>query len=238
LDTTGGISLLISIITPVLNEEAGIQGFLDHLARLQGSFELIMVDGGSTDTTCAVIRDHAGKFPVPVNLLSAPQGKSTQMNAGAEEARGEVLLFLHADCFIPADSLRVITDACRAPGVCGGAFTHSFGNAGLFHTVTCRVVNILAARSRIYFGDFGIFVTREVFLAAGGYAVIPYCEDLEFCRSARRFGRMVQIARVIMSSPRRFERIGRTKLTAVYILATVLNLAGIRPLFLKRYIVD
>ena len=101
-----------------------------------------------------------------------------------------------------------------------------------------KVANTLAAWSRIFFGDFGIFVQRDVFFAAGGFAAIPFCEDIEFCRSARRFGRMVQIDRFIQSSPRRFERVGRTKLTAVYFLAPVLNLAGIRPLFLKRYIVD
>lgn len=238
LETTGGTSLLISIVTPVLNEEAVIRGFLDHLAGLQGPFELIIVDGGSTDTTCTLIREHAGKIPLTVNLLSTLKGRSTQMNAGAGAARGEIFLFLHADCRIPADSLRVISEACRVPGVCGGAFTQDCGDAGLFPTVGCKVASALAAWSRMYFGDFGIFVQRDVFIAAGGFAVIPFCEDIELCRSARRFGRMVQIDRFIQSSPRRFERVGRTKLTAVYILATVLNLAGIRPVFLRRFIVD
>jgi glycosyltransferase involved in cell wall biosynthesis len=238
LETTGGTSPLISIVTPVLNEEAEILGFLDHLAGLQGPFELIIVDGGSTDATRALIRDHAGKIPVSVNLLSAPKGRSTQMNAGAAAARGELLLFLHADCRIPADSLGVIFEACRVPGVCGGAFTQDCGDDGLFPTVSCKVAGALAAWSRKYFGDFGIFVKRDVFFAAGGFPVIPFCEDIEFCRSARRFGRMVQIDRFIQSSPRRFERVGRTKLTAVYILATVLNEARIRPVFLMRYVVD
>ena len=160
------------------------------------------------------------------------------MNAGAGAAQGEILLFLHVDCRIPADSLRVISEACGVPGVCGGAFTPDCGGAGFFPTASCKVANALAAWSRMYFGDFGIFVHRDVFFAAGGFPVIPFCEDIEMCRSVRRFGRMAQIDRLIQSSPRRFERVGRTKLTAVYILATVLNLAGIRPVFLRRYIVD
>ena len=221
LETTGGTSLLISIVTPVLNEETGIRGFLDHLAGLQGPFELIIVDGGSTDATVALVRDHAGTIPGTVTLLSAPKGRSTQMNAGASAARGEILLFLHADCRIPADSLRVISEACSAPGVCGGAFTQECGGAGLFSTVCCTVANTLAAWSGLFFGDFGIFVRRDVFCAAGGFPAIPYCEDIEFCRSARRSGRMVQIDRFIQSSPRRFERVGRTRLTAVYVLAMV-----------------
>ena len=230
--------MLISIITPVLNEEDVIRPFLDHLAQLQGAFELIFVDGGSSDATCAVIRQHTERFPAPVNLLSAPKGRSAQMNAGAAAAQGEILLFLHADCVIPADSLKVITQVCRVPGVSGGAFTHSFGDPGLFHAVIFNLVNTLAEYSQTFFGDFGIFVKRDVFFRVGGFEIIPFCEDLEFCRSARRSGSMVQINRVIRSSPRRFQRIGRAKLTAVYILATALNMFGLRPLFLKRYIID
>ena len=173
LETTGGTSLLISIVTPVLNEETGIRGFLDHLAGLQGPFELIIVDGGSTDATVALVRDHAGTIPGTVNLLSAPRGRSIQMNAGAAAARGEILLFLHADCRIPADSLRVISEACSAPGVCGGAFTQECGDAGLFSTVCCTVANTLAAWSGLFFGDFGIFVRRDVFCAAGGFRGHP-----------------------------------------------------------------
>jgi len=230
--------MLISIISPVLNEENMIGPFLDHLAVLQGAFELIIVDGGSSDTTCAAIRDSAGNFPAPLHLLSAPAGRSVQMNTGAATARGEILLFLHADCRIPPDSLQVMSRACGEEGVCGGAFTHSFGEPGLFHAVISGLINTGAHVSRTFFGDFGIFVKRDVFFPAGGFEDIPYCEDLEFCRSVRRFGRMVQVNRVIRSSPRRFLRVGRVKLTAVYMLAIILNRAGIRPSFLKRCIVD
>jgi rSAM/selenodomain-associated transferase 2 len=230
--------LLISIITPVLNEEDMITPFLDHLAGLSGSFELIIVDGGSTDLTCAVVRDYTGRFPATLHLLAAPAGRSGQMNAGAEAAQGEILLFLHVDCRIPADSLEVIARACSEPGVCGGAFTHSFGEPGFFHAVIGVLVNACTKYTRTFFGDSGIFVQRDIFFKAGGFAIIPWCEDLEFCRSVRRYCRMKQIDRVIRSSPRRFQRVGRVKLTAVYMLAILLNMAGIRPMFLKRFIID
>jgi rSAM/selenodomain-associated transferase 2 len=229
---------LISIITPVLNEEDMIIPFLNHLAGLSGSFELIVVDGGSTDSTCAVVRDYAGRFPAPLHLLLTPAGRSGQMNAGAQAAEGEILLFLHVDCRIPADSLEVIARMCNEPGVCGGAFTHSFGEPGFFHAVIGILVNACTKYTRTFFGDSGIFIQRDIFFKAGGFPIIPWCEDLEFCRSVRRYCRMMQINRVIMSSPRRFQRVGRVKLTAVYLLAILLNMAGIRPMFLKRYIVD
>jgi rSAM/selenodomain-associated transferase 2 len=228
----------ISIITPVLNEEDMIPPFLDHLALLQGPFELVIVDGGSSDATCARIQQYASPFPAPLHLLSAPAGRSGQMNTGAAAAQGEILLFLHVDCRIPVDSLQVITQVCTEQGVCGGAFTHSFGEPGLFHAVIGNLINAGTRYTRTFFGDFGIFVQRDVFFHAGGFELIPFCEDLEFCRSVRRYGRMKQINRVIRSSPRRFQRIGRVKLTVVYMLAIVLNTAGIRPLFLIRYIVD
>ena len=228
----------ISIITPVLNEEDMITPFLDHLALLQGPFELLIVDGDSSDATRARIQQYASPFPVPLHLLSAPAGRSGQMNTGAAAAQGEILLFLHVDCRIPADSQQFITRACTEQGVCGGAFIHSFGDPGLFNAVIGLLVNTWTKYTRTFFGDFGIFVQRDVFFRAGGFELIPFCEDLEFCRSVRKYGRMKQINRVIRSSPRRFQRIGRVKLTAVYMLAIVLNRAGIRPLFLKRYIVD
>jgi rSAM/selenodomain-associated transferase 2 len=229
---------LISIITPVLNEEDMIAPFLDHLGGLQGSFELIIVDGGSSDATRAVIQHYAERFPVPLHLLSAPADRSGQMNTGAAAAQGEILLFLHADCMIPVDSLQDIVRDCGEQGICGGAFTHSFGEPGLFHAVIGLLVNTCTKYTRTFFGDSGIFVKRDIFFQAGGFAIIPFCEDLEFCRSVRRYGRMKQISRVIRSSPRRYQRIGRVKLTVVYLLAIFLNMAGIRPLFLKRYIVD
>jgi len=228
----------ISIITPVLNEEDMITPFLDDLAGLSGSFELIVVDGGSTDTTCAFVRDYIGKFPAPLHLLSTEAGRSFQMNTGAQAAEGEILLFLHVDCRIPADSLEVISRACSEPGICGGAFTHSFGEPGFLHAVIGILVNACTKYTMTFFGDSGIFVKRDIFFKTGGFPIIPWCEDLEFCRSVRRYCRMKQINRVIESSPRRFQRVGRVKLTVVYMLAIVLNFFRIRPMFLKRFIID
>lgn len=229
---------LISIITPVLNEEAAIGPFLDNLAHLQGDFELIVADGGSSDGTVAAIEQCRPEFRAPLTLLTAPTGRGIQMNAGAAVTRGDILLFLHVDCTIPDDALFVIKKACETDGVVGGAFRQSFPDPDLFFVLSSGIVNLLAKYTGIFFGDFGIFVKKEFFSQSGGYEPIPYMEDVEFCRSAQRHGRLVQVDRVILSSPRRFLKVGRVRLVVVYALACVLNGFGIRPVFLRRFILD
>lgn len=229
---------LISIITPVLNEERMVRPFFDHLAGLDGDFEVIVVDGGSEDGTPAILHECATGFPALVTVIHAPRGRSLQMNAGAAVARGEILLFLHVDCVVPSDSLAVIEEACALPGVVGGAFLQSFDGSERPEAVGRQPVNLLAGRLQTFFGDFGIFVDQEVFSRAGGFPPVPYCEDIELCRAVRPLGRLVQIDRVIQSSPRRFERVGGSRLAAVYLLALGLNLLGVRPLSLKRFIID
>jgi rSAM/selenodomain-associated transferase 2 len=229
---------LISIITPVLNEEAAIGPFLDNLARLQGDFELIVVDGGSSDRTIVAIDQCRPGFPAPVTLLTAPTGRGIQMNTGAAAARGEILLFLHADCTLPDDALSAIKQACETDGVIGGAFRQSFPDPDLFFVVSSGMVNLFAKHTRTFFGDFGIFIKKEIFSQSGGYEQIPYMEDVEFCRSALRHGRLVQIDRVILSSPRRFLKVGRVRLVFIYALACMLNGFGIRPVFLQKFIRD
>lgn len=229
---------LISIITPVLNEEQMVYTFFEHLADLDGDFEVIVVDGGSSDDTRAVLRACNSGFPAPVTVLQAPRGRSSQMNAGAAVACGEVLLFLHIDCVIPADSLAAIEEASVLPGVVGGAFLQSFAESERPEAVRRQPVNLLARSLQTFFGDAGIFVDREAFSLAGGFPSVLYCEDIELCRILKHQGRLVQIDRVIQSSPRRFERVGRTRLACVYLLALGLNLLKIRPQVLKRFIID
>ncbi|MDI6719934.1 MAG: TIGR04283 family arsenosugar biosynthesis glycosyltransferase [Methanomicrobiales archaeon] len=229
---------MISIVTPVLNEEESIEPFLSHHRNLAGEFELILVDGGSSDRTLAEVERCRGGFPRPLKVIVSERGRAVQMNRGVQEAEGDILLFLHVDCRIPADSLLRIRETLKADGAIGGAFRHSFRSRDLLLRTESAVWNRLVRVTPMYFGDFGIFMRKDVFLSLGGYDPLPFMEDLELCRRARRRGRLVQLDRYISVSPRRYLQKGKYALTAVYLLAILLNALGVRPAFLVRYVVE
>ncbi|KUG20602.1 MAG: TIGR04283 family arsenosugar biosynthesis glycosyltransferase [Methanomicrobiaceae archaeon] len=229
---------MISVITPVLNEEEYVTPFLAHLGRLKGPFEVILVDGGSTDGTLAEATACLAESDRRATLLETDRGRANQMNAGAGKASGEVLLFLHVDCFVPEDSLIEIDRVMLDEGIVGGGFLHAFSDPDLLLRATSSLGNMLARLNSTFFGDSGIFIRRDLFLSMGGYDPLPFLEDVELCRKAKRYGRLVQIGRAIESSPRRYASKGRFRLTLVFVLALLLNLLGIRPGFLVRYIVD
>ncbi len=227
---------MLSIITPVLNEEENITAFLAHVDDLAGEIELIVVDGGSTDTTRAALEAAAGSFSRRLVVLSSPVGRGVQMNAGARHAAGSALLFLHVDCRIPADAPDAIGRALAREGVIGGGFRHAFASRDLLLRLTSGIANLLAARTQTFFGDFGIFVEKETFFRIGGYEPLPYLEDVEFSRAARRHGRLVRLDCTVVASPRRYLQKGKYRLSAVYLLVMLLNLAGIRPERFVRYV--
>ncbi len=229
---------MLSIITPVLNEEENILAFLAHIDDLEGPLEVIVVDGGSTDNTRAALEAAAGSCSRRIVVISSPAGRGVQMNAGARHATGTVLLFLHVDCRIPPDAPDAIRRALEREGAIGGGFRHAFASRDPLLSLTSRFGNLLAARTQTFFGDFGIFIEKEAFFEIGGYEPLPYLEDVEFSRAARRHGRLVQVDRPIIVSPRRYLRKGKCRLSAVYILVMLLNLAGIRPKRFIRYVVE
>src|SRR5262249_37441040 len=108
-------SMPVSIIIPTLNESAVLAATIEGL-RQQKSHEIIIVDGGSSDATC----DAAAGADL---FLRAPGGRASQMNAGAAQARGDVLLFLHADCSLESGALRQAEDCLKRSGVAAGCFT-------------------------------------------------------------------------------------------------------------------
>jgi rSAM/selenodomain-associated transferase 2 len=229
---------MISIITPVLNEQESIRGFLVHVNGLEGEFELILIDGGSSDGTMEEIERERQDFSHHIMVLESEQGRGLQMNRGAREAKGDIFLFLHVDSEIERDSLKVIENEIHKGDMIGGGFIHSFHHPDRFMKLTSAFGNGRARATKIFYGDFGIFIKKEIFEKMGGYDKIPVLEDVEFCKRAKKYGDMGQIDRRIVTSPRRYENKGKYKLTALFTLAVLLNMIGLRPRFLCRYIVE
>jgi rSAM/selenodomain-associated transferase 2 len=193
----------LSIIVPVLNEVAGIAASLRALAPLrEGGVDVIVVDGGSQDGTAARCHELADA------VLDAPRGRARQMNAGAQAARGEVLLFLHADTRLPHGAVAAVLDGLRSSHRSWGRFDVAIdGRSGLFALISA-MMNLRSRVSGIATGDQAIFVTRAAFDAAGGFPDQPLMEDIELSRRLRRTGRPLCLHEQVRTSGRRWEQHG------------------------------
>jgi rSAM/selenodomain-associated transferase 2/rSAM/selenodomain-associated transferase 1 len=187
----------ISVVIPALNEERGIA---DALHALPPDVERIVVDGGSTDKTVSSAKSGAV-------VIHAPRGRALQQNAGAREAKGDVLLFLHADTRLPKEGFREITRALDQ-GYVGGAFLGRFDSDHLLFRFAYPIRDL---RARIFleiYGDQGIFVRKDVFDELGGFPNQPIMEDYEFVQRVRKRGPFKVIPYPITMSARRYLRYG------------------------------
>jgi rSAM/selenodomain-associated transferase 2 len=229
---------MISIITPVLNEEENISSFINHIKSLSGDFELILVDGGSTDSTINEIDKCRKIFQKKLTLVNSQKGRGYQMNRGAEIARGNIFLFLHVDCKLEKDTINFIEKELKENEIIGGGMYQKFIDSDSFLDLASNFGNFRSKSSQIFFGDCGIFIQSDIFKKIGGYDEVVYLEDVEFCKKAKRFGKLKLIDRQILTSPRRYLKTGRIKITLIFTLTYFLNSLGLRPDFLIKYIVD
>jgi len=190
-----------SVVIPVLNEEARIGGRLEELRCQGGIGEVIVTDGGSIDRTVAIARSFAG-----VKVIEADRGRARQMNAGAAIARGETIIFLHADVSLPPDAAAQIARALAQPGAIGGAFrTWTVSDTGAHRLgFWMHLADLRSRYTSLPYGDQAIFVNAEVFRELGGYPDQPLMEDLEFSRRLKRRGRIVRVPANVIVSGRRF----------------------------------
>jgi uncharacterized protein len=204
----------VSVIIPGLNEERHIAATLRAIGR-NLCHEVIVVDGGSTDTTVQCARE------ARATVLASKPGRARQMNAGAARAEGGSLLFLHADTLLPPGWAEVVVRTLRATVVAAGAFR--FRIAGNFRGKSF-IEWITAIRSRWLqrpYGDQGLFLTRALFEEMGGFADLPIMEDYEFAVRLRRRGRIVTVNEAALTSGRRWQTLGvlRTTLRNQWMLA-------------------
>jgi len=210
----------VSVIIPALNEAATIAETV-RSARAAGADEIIVVDGGSRDGTPDAARRIADA------VVFSPPGRAIQMNAGAREATGEILLFLHADTTMPEGSIASVREATERNGVLGGAFfvrlvvspdTPPLRRAAL--RLTSRMINVRSRLFRTYTGDQAIFLRRDVFETIGAYPEIPLMEDVELSSRLTRRGKTTLLTTPILTSARRWEAHGT--------LRTILLMWGLR----------
>ncbi len=200
----------LSVIVPVLNESTLIVDTLSALQPLRGAgHEVIVVDGGSSDGTPLLAEPYADK------VIAAPLGRARQMNWGAWCAQGDVLVFLHADSFLPAGAERLIASGMEGTGRCWGRFDVALSGGQPLLRVVEFMMNLRSRLTGIATGDQGIFVRREVFHAVGGFSEIDLMEDVALCKKLKRYGPPLCLSRRVVTSSRRWERNGILRTVAL-----------------------
>ena len=194
-----------SIVIPVLHESDRINSLIENIEGLtgDGSHEVIVVDGSPTkDTIWAIDNENI------IKLVSL-KGRARQMNAGAAVAKGEILIFLHADTELPRNALRGINSAMAQGQYVGGAFELGIVSHKIKFKMLARWASLRCRLTGIPYGDQAIFIKRDYFKSLGGYKDIPLMEDVELMRRIkRRGGKICIVPEQVKTSPRRWEEEG------------------------------
>ena len=214
----------ISIIIPALNEAAGIGDTLAALQPLRSrGHDVIVVDGGSEDGTPELAR------PLADRVIAAPRGRASQMNAGAAEARGDVVLFLHADTVLPEDADRIVLEGLATTRLLWGRFDVRIAGRHPLLPVVAWLMNFRSRLTGIATGDQAIFAWREAFLRAGGFPPLPLMEDVALARALGDFSRPLCLAERVTTSGRRWESRGVLRTIALMWWLRLRYLLGAAP---------
>ena len=215
---------MISVIMPAYNEERALPDTLRALFTQQGDYEVVVVDGGSTDQTRAIVesfgfidsasaprrssdisRDtfHGSRF-----TFHAPKGRASQMNAGAKGARGEWLLFLHADTVLPSGAIQRLNEMEADQTIQAGGFMHQFSGDDWRLKLISFLDNFRCIRSRIIYGDQALFVRRALFEQLGGFPNRPILEDVAFCERLIAVTTPLLLSPSVVTDARKFLKMG------------------------------
>ncbi len=192
----------LSIIVPTLNEEETIVQCLETVVDIPG-IEVIVADGGSTDRTVEI----AGQYR-NVKVVTSQMGRSVQMNKGAGDARGKILLFLHADCVLPREVVLNVLNLAGSSSFVGGAFKIRLLSDKFPYRLIEMGINFRSKIFKLPYGDQGLFVKRSVFEKLGGFREMSNCEDLDFVCRLKKQGKIIIRNERIYSSIRSWENHG------------------------------
>lgn len=220
----------VSIIIPTLNEAATIVDTLLPLQPLRraGSHEIIVADGGSTDATPDLTRPYADK------VIMAPRGRAKQMNAGAKQAEGEILLFLHADTQLPLASPVDLELQLQKHNKVWGHFQAHLSGSSPWLRIIGIMMNYRSRCTAIATGDQAIFVRKDCFDAAGGYPDIPLMEDIALSKRLKQISRPLALPDHVITSSRRWEQQGIAKTVLLMWRLRLAYFFGADPTVLAR----
>lgn len=194
-----------SIIIPVVDEYYTINQTIKHINSLKADddLEIIVVDGSPTGETIKVIENKG------IKKLITEKGRGNQMNKGASIANGEILIFLHADTYLPPNALHSIASAMRDHTYIGGAFDLGIDSDRLIFRVIEKMASLRSRITRMPYGDQVIFLRKDYFNNLGGFKSIPIMEDVDLMRRIKkRKGKIYIIEKRVKTSPRRWEKEG------------------------------
>ena len=219
----------IAVIIPTLNEERALPRTLLALRQLRFD-ECVLVDGGSRDQTVSIAQNQLhGLSQQPAKIMTSEQGRAKQMNAGVEETRSDVLLFLHADTILPPETRNEIHRVLEDPRYVGGRFDVRFEDDRGWAWLISRLMNWRSRWSGVATGDQAIFVRRAAFDNLGGFADIPLMEDVELTQRLKRAGSVAALRTKVTTSFRRWEQQGAFRTILQMWLLRFLYWIGIHP---------
>jgi rSAM/selenodomain-associated transferase 2 len=206
--------MLHTIVIPTLNEEAEIQACLMRLQGLrEEGFEVIVVDGGSTDKTAQLAEGLCDQF------ISTRGGRAAQMNAGARQARGEFIFFLHVDTQLPEKFQELIPEI-EADTFCWGRFDVKLSGEHWSFRIIESMMNLRSRLTGIATGDQVMFVSQKLFRGVGGFPEIALMEDIAMSRSLKKIASPLCLRQKVFTSSRRWEKHG--------IISTILKMWWLR----------
>ncbi len=199
----------ISIIIPVINEEKVITQTIDKLIKYP-SVEIIFVDGGSNDKTVEIIENLGLKV-----ICSPKLCRSYQMNLGAKEARGNILLFLHGDTFLPEDFPQIIAKIISKKDFVAGAFRLQIDSQKPIYRWLEKLVTFRSQFLSLPYGDQAIFLTKKQFENVNGFNNLKIMEDFSLIKKLQKKGTVYLTSEAVTTSARRWEKLGLFKTTLI-----------------------
>jgi glycosyltransferase involved in cell wall biosynthesis len=250
-----GQDACISVIIPTFNEEKGIKGCIKS-ARILSPFEIIVVDGGSTDRTKEIARENGAI------VIQSRKGRGIQMNKGASLAEGEILFFLHADTIISNETISscnpdIFTGSQGMPKqvqhdtfnilhhilnisdkYVGGFFKLKFDDNSLSTKLVELFANLRARLLSLPYGDQAIFIKKDAFIKIGGFREYPFLEDIDLVIRLRKLGKLKYIPHSVIASSRRIKKgfpFSPILVSLRNVLIALLFILGVEPSKLVKF---